>query len=238
MIIEIFGAPGTGKTKLAHALAERLRSRNYDARVLLSYVPGAYRTKLDPLGLVPSFARVLRAVFRFFGLWWERGSPSLAQVLIKSSPPRRFSWRLRLRLYLERLSEEWLQCDPSEIAIFDQGFIQAVCSLAAFSGDVDPTALHDALKIIPKGDLIIFLDADTRVLEGRLVERQSRESLLERLFEADKSLNLAMRPVVHSAAEILRQQSRKLLQFSNIDEESFSNALLAIENEIVIRAEN
>lgn len=237
MLIELYGPPGCGKTTFAHALAQRMQTRGFTAEVLLSYQPGTYRSSTDPAGLVYATRRVLSAAANLIVMTCKaaakRRSFALAVKLIATLPPRNPVWLLRYSQYILRLADTWDHRSVDGIAIFDQAFVQAVCSLALLRCGADDLSLNKALNIIPESDLTIRLDVPKAVLTSRLAGRMKRESFMERLFEADVGTNLRATEIVDRLDLLLGTRGRPIMSFSPIDNLALEEALSRTEEEIM-----
>lgn len=240
MIVEFFGPPGSGKTTFAHALSDRLRERGCSSAVVLSYQPGRKVSSLDPGGVFAGSRRVGRAILEIvmIGLFAiaRRRELTLVAKLMWVLPPRRAIWFMRLSQYILRLSRSWGRASDSErVVIFDQAFVQAVCSLALFNQAADENSLRRALDLVPRADVVIRLDAPSDLLRARLNERLRQEAVVERLFEADLRLNLEAIPIVEKIASLLGKSGQSITRVSSQDQSSLDQALGAIEEEILSR---
>ena len=123
-----------------------------------------------------------------------------ALTLIKILPPSSTFWSLRIAQYVSRLSRAWSQAtNTGHIVLFDQAFVQAVCSLALLCGVADEQLISNALDVIPKPDLLVHMQAPTEILETRLLDRQRLGGTLERLLEFDLATNLRSLAIVDRA---------------------------------------
>lgn len=240
MIIELFGPPGSGKTTFAYALSHRLRERGYASSVVLSYRPGDANSALDPGGIITAARRITRAVFVTFSmtflLFGDPSEFSLAISLVRMLPPKSLIWRIRLGQYIARLSKCWSNhCNSEEIVIFDQAFVQAVCSLALFNQAADERSLERALAVTPKADVVIRLDAPREVLEARLHHRLRHEAMIERLFEAKLRTNLEAGPIVERVHDLLRKAGGTIACFSALDQPALREAIGTVEEEILAK---
>ena len=153
--------------------------------------------------------------------------------LIATLPPRNPLWLLRYSQYILRLADIWQHCAPDRISIFDQAFVQAVCSLALFARGGDTLSLVHALNVIPESDLTIRLYAPKALLRSRLAGRLKRESFMERLFEADLGTNLQATEVVDRLDLLLETRGRPIMSFCVVDELTLEEALDRTEQEIM-----
>jgi len=237
MLIELYGPPGCGKTTFAHALAQRMQTRGVTAEVLLSYQPGTYRSSTDPAGLVYAARRVLSAAANLIVMTCmaaaKRRSFALAMKLIATLPPSNPIWLLRYSQYILRLADTWNHRSADGIAIFDQAFVQAVCSLALLTWRADEPSLNHALDIVPESDLTIRLNVPKAILTSRLAGRINRESFMERLFEADLGTNLRAAEIANRLDVLLGTRGRAIMSFSPIDELTLEDALTQAEEEIM-----
>jgi thymidylate kinase len=232
MIIEFFGPPGVGKTTLVHALAARLRERGHAVKLVLSLRPIEAPVRPPKEKTRPqAFAVARRLVRPVSEIFAEAGaSRDRALRLLELLPPKSVVWSLRLHLYLRRLSRSWDEATRrSEVVLFDQGFIQAVCSLVMLARAADSKLVELALDIIPEPDLIVRLEAPAAILKARLADRLRRQARLERMLELDVETNLASVRVVDQLHELLRERGQPVTSVESADPQGLSRAVDRIE---------
>jgi thymidylate kinase len=247
MIVELFGSPGAGKTTFARALAARLHERGHTVDLILSHRPAEHSPHQIRRGLDLStqqisstirrltrpFAETLTMVRHPFTLSHDVGT---ALTLIKILPPSSIFWSLRLAQYVSRLSRAWLQAsNNSHIVLFDQAFVQAVCSLVLFCGAADELLISNALDAIPKSDLLVRLDAPAEILEARLRDRERLEGRVGRLLELDLATNLRSSAIVDCLQDLLRKAGRQVTNAASLDQLSLHNAVEQVEKLITVR---
>jgi thymidylate kinase len=243
VIIELFGPPGSGKTTLARALALRLRTKGYMTVLRLSYRP-MERTPLCSCGIALGgyhsavIDRLRRPVAELFAIVRHPLANSrdlaTARDLIKLLPPASIFSSLKNSQYLSRLSHSWYEASGlSQVALFDQGFVQAVGSLASVAGISNDSAIRSALDYIPKADLLVRLDTPLDVLEDRLNNRRGDQGSIERLFEHDLKTSLASVEMINRLHDLLVRQGRSVLCVSSRDQGSFNESLNVIERKVV-----
>lgn len=238
MIIEAFGPPGAGKTTFNEALAQRLRSRGYTVDLVLT-LPHAQSNFLSSGGFIPALLRIIRAVFATVVILCRPAANArglrLARDLLRLMPPKNPIWRIRLSQYIIRLSCIWRDAHKLDhIILFDQGLVQAVCTLALFSR-ADEKAIAVAIGMRTQPDLLIRFDAPREILEQRLQERVRQASFAERWFEADVHTFLKAKPITDYVGSLLETERERMICVNSLDPNLMLRALDLVEEEISTR---
>ncbi|QOZ54557.1 hypothetical protein [Bradyrhizobium sp. CCBAU 53338] len=248
MIVELFGPPGAGKTTFAHALAKRLQERGLRAELKLSYRPVEH---LQP----PAPRMTPAAQYRYLAMRLRRPLVEMLVIarhplvnardvrtaahLVRSLPPASVFASFKMAQYALRLSHSWHEkAGAAHVVLFDQAFVQAVCSLALLAGGVDDTLIGSALAWAPKSDLLVRLIAPLDLLKARLHDRQNVQSALEQLFEPNLSRSLASARMVDRLSDVLQQQGRSVLSASSVDQSSLEESVCRIEREVTSRLQS
>ncbi|RWM21415.1 MAG: exopolysaccharide biosynthesis protein [Mesorhizobium sp.] len=237
MIIELFGPPGSGKRTFAHALARRLREEGYHAKVALSHRPRKRGSSVD-LGIFLAIFRIVSAIFSTLKILLSpRGrikDLSTSLSMIKVMPPKKRIWRARLWQHILKLSRRWDEAKQSrDVVIFDQGYVQAIASLAMFSGTADKVALARALSLAPAADFTLRVVAPRAIVETRLQQRMEHEAPAERIFEADFDTNMRTFGVFQSINDILVGSDRKIIPIHTLNDQSSLEGIQYVERKII-----
>jgi thymidylate kinase len=226
MIVEFFGPPGAGKTTLARALFSELRKRGYATEMALVHQPDR-ASSLDPAGFGYATGRIVRAATAVLAMVLHpidyKETFKIVLGLMRILPPRNPMWFVRIGQYLLRLSDiRRRSANVDQIIIFDQGFVQAICSLAVFSRTSDDALLRRALTLISTPDVAILVKVDPTVQKTRLLDRRRTVKPMARIFEARDNTNLQFARVVDRVSALLEQRGRSALiveleQHSNVD---------------------
>ena len=240
MIIEFFGPPGSGKTTFANALADRLRGRGYAAKVAQCYRPRNEGDGWDHFAILSIATRISSAVFSVFAAFLASlgGDAGIrtGNLLIGLIPPKSAIWRARIWQYIVRLSGCWKRAQESpDITIFDQGFVQAIGSLAMFNGDADASMVARALDFTPRADLVVRMIVPGEIVKRRLQARMMREPVAERLFEVDVTGNMNALAVFEEIGGALESAHRSTVSVHPVDQESTERDLRLVEGEILTR---
>ncbi|SFN88043.1 AAA domain-containing protein [Mesorhizobium sp. NFR06] len=215
MIVELFGPPGSGKTTLAHALVSRLREDGYRADVIRSYRPAVRSGALD-LGVFLFMTRIVSATVSTAKVIFfppnGRSNLSKSLLMLRAMPPKKPIWRARIWQHILKLSHAWDRARlDQDILIFDEGYVQAVGSLALLNGNADKAVLGTMLSNVPAADLTIRVTAPRAAVAARLRRRMESEPPAERLFEADFDVNMRSLSVFKTISDILAISGRDVI---------------------------
>jgi thymidylate kinase len=249
MIIELFGHPGSGKTTFSHALSASLRDRGHVVRLFLSYRPAEPPPSVYPCAgetIRPQAAAVARRLIRpaVEMLALARHPVANSHDIIKAAaligllPPKNMFWSVRMSQYIVRLSHAWRQASQADhIVLFDQAFVQVVCSLMLFHGrDLDEALVAQALDHVPKSDLLIRLDAPHEALKARLCDRIRRQSRIERLLERHHDTDLGSMQPIDQVHELLRKRGQPVICVASLDQCSLHDSVLRVGKQINSRS--
>jgi len=237
MIIETFGPPGAGKTTFSRALAQRLRQRGYTVDLVL--FPRLKSDFLSRGGFLPALLRATYAIFVAIAILCRPISNApglrLARDLLRLMPPESPAWWIRISQYVVRFSCEWNDPHKSDhIVLFDQGFVQVVCSLALHSR-ADQKTIARAISMRRRPDLLIRFDAPKELLEQRLRQRFSQKTLVEKWLDRDVRTFLKMKPITDYAGSLLATEDRRMICVYSLDPNLMRSALDLVEEEISVR---
>ncbi len=247
MIVEMFGAPGAGKTSLLPAAREFFARRGLRAySVVEAARPAAARTRPGKV-----VSRLLRGRLRRFALWqvyyafcrryrreFRRQHPGLVEGVLsdqRSRPITRYDRRHVLRWFLHLTGAYaflMAYLEPDEVLILDEGFVHRVVQLfASEAEELQPARIYAYLDSIPRPDLLIYVSATAgaarqRVFERGVWERFQRKSQAATLRFLERS-----QAAVELAAGYLASNGWPLVQVHN-DGQTLDNVGVELQAEL------
>lgn len=246
MMVELFGPPGSGKTTFARALTVQLQEWGFAVEQKLSARPserdarpfnGADRRCKHILIRRASrpLAEILRIACHPLG---NARDVRMAVNLMRVLPPSNvISW-MKFSQYTSRLSHSWCQLAcPTKIALFDQAFVQAICSLALRAGIDDATLIAKALDLVPRSDVVIRIDTPLALVEARLNERRRWQSAIELMFEPDLKTSLSSISIVERLHTILLSRGKVVLNASSVDQDSLKTSVNLVAERVALMFE-
>lgn len=200
MIIEMFGPAGAGKTTLARSVAQALRGKGREVRLVSSSRPTETNSMVRGASGSSPFVSVVTAPLRralkvasAVPALMGSGDPDKVDAkLLALFPQGHLLSMLRSRRYLAILLKHWsvAVANPDRVTIFDQAFLSSVCNLSMSSSRGQAADIEHAMSFVPRPDLLVVLKPHQDVLKARLTERLARQSALERWLELDLATTL------------------------------------------------
>jgi hypothetical protein len=231
-----------------------LRESGHFAELRLSYRPterlpvldagqaaaGRFRTRRYQNAVIDRLSRPLGEVLKIARHPFANSRDVKTAVhLLRLLPPTNIFASIKNCQYISRLSHSWFEKSlATHIVLFDQGFVQAVCSLALLADPADDPPIDDALDQAPISDLLIRLDAPLELLKARLYDRRRLQGTIEQLFEPDLKTSLASIAMIDRLHDLLLQRGRSVLRASSLDQRSLGESVSVIEKEVIKRVQN
>lgn len=177
LTVEFLGLPGSGKTTLARSIANKLEQHGYHALMPLPEAPT--RT-----------AHAYAIAHKLFNIpYYLLSAPKEALKVLSMArivPPQGFLSHLRVLQYLVYLYGIFHRYERRcDILLLDQGFAQAVYTLALQSRADDSETLAAILSTMRRPHILIKLNVDADVVIARLAQRRHPQSRLQRLIQRD-----------------------------------------------------
>ena len=222
MIVELFGAPGSGKTALTPIVLEFARHnglRAYEAVEAARVV--ARRTWLGRMAtwVVPQTLesaaqwRVYRVLSAVGTATFAVQRPRLVFHLVRTQrrrPPESDRQRRRVTYWFYRFSGSYQffrsHLMPDEVVVFDEGFAHRAVQLFASSVErPDREQIDTYAGLLPNPDLLVYVDASEKVCLGRI---QSR-GIWPRLANKDEIEISRFVSNAHRAITLMVDQARR-----------------------------
>lgn len=242
MIVEFCGPPCVGKTTLANALCERLQERGAAVALASSYRPSERGNQGGSAPLGGRFADPLRRLIRPMaevlsatsGLESASREAMVARRLVALMPPDSILWSIRLRQYAWRLSHLWAKAgEDNGIVIFDQAFVQLVCSLVLLSAAANESRITEALDLVPRPDLLVRMHAPRALLQTRLMKRERRQGRIDRMLEFDLATNLRSIDVLGAVSGLMERHSVRCVAIGCTDPDERDSRLRTLEHAVL-----
>src|SRR5690606_22690705 len=141
--------------------------------------------------------------------------------------------------YLRNLFRSWDAARKmGRVVIFDQGFVNALWSMALYSDLVDREILRKSIAFLPTPDVLVRLDPPRASLTTRLTKTMQRQRPIERLFERKIEVALQQVEIFSWLDELLIAQGRSFLHVCGQDHEGLEKAVGTIVDEVFRRRES
>lgn len=243
MIIELFGPPGVGKSTFAQALTARLRDSDQVVDLRMSSRPAEISSGTKGSGQCAkrtqfsAFDRLSRPISEFVAIarhpFENARDIKMAIGITRMLPPGTVLSTLRERQYIARLSHSWREGAASaHLALFDQGFVQLVNSLALRTSCVDDRHIGQALDYVPSSGLAIRLEAPKQLLETRLRQRLQSLSASEQTLELDLKTSLESVAMIDRLHNLLLKRGRPVMCAQSLSPRSLNESAANIAKQI------
>ncbi len=235
MIIELFGAPASGKSTLAKALHAALQEDGLSVRLNASARPAEKKSTAwgsasingpSSFSVTAPLSRAGKIASAVKGLVSGDLKSEVGDQLLTLLPPQKWVSRVRLQRYLSILEQSHKSGRAyNGITLIDQGYVTALCSLGVRAKQFDPLNLIKGLRLIPRPDLLIYVDTPNEILRARLNKRLDRLSAFERLFEQDIQANSKQVEMVQRVAILLQDHRWPTVSVSWSDRDGLEAAV-------------
>jgi thymidylate kinase len=247
MIVEFFGPPGAGKTTLALGLRDRLSASGFQVALRLSARPG----EASPSGASGNgggglngaaqwSAVVHRLASPLFGLvasaikLQNHADTGIGEMLADELPQGNLLRSFRLKNYLARMRNDWSRAEQSRrIWVFDQGYVQAVVTVAMIQPTITIETIVGLLKAVPQSDVVIHVKTPANDIEGRIAKRNRAIGRVGRLFEEDLGDAAKQAELAERFEILLRGSGRLVLSVTSSDGQTAYDAVAEAANAIV-----
>lgn len=221
--VELLGAPGTGKTTLARALAAQLAQQGVTVRLVVSARPeeGADGPTALP---VSRTAKVFHAFSQL-----SQANP-VADALLARMPVSNPLVALRRRRYLADLAETG---SARGLLVQDQGYLCAIAGLALDSGRSDAKILDQALDFVPLPRIAVRISVPQAVAAARLEQRLARQGFARRLLERRPADNPLLEDVFDGITTALGTRDCRVLRVSGADHSALCDAVSRISQAVL-----
>lgn len=177
MVVELCGLPGCGKTTIADALTEQLRSQGIDAFVAGSHVSASapllsrlFHKAVSVMAVLSASPSAESRAARALAPGQSRARDSIAVPVL---------WWTRKRVLARSRRSGGL-------AVLDEGLVQALWTAGLRSPGTLPSALVELAESAVRPDVVVHVDVPHRLAIDRLTARRSKHSRVQRLAVQDQ----------------------------------------------------
>jgi len=219
LVVEFLGLPGTGKTTLVARLSELLESgeETVSTRKDINQWSGQ-------ISIICKLLFVLRHPF-FIGHYFYH-----AVRFLRTLNPlgNGIAMRTLRSPVIDIYLNEFIKNSKSSLVLLDQGSLQNIWSIAAFSKSFGGKALKTFFNVVIKGShyphVYVYLNSSTELAASRVTQRRHGDSRFDDMDRDSMSEGLrTSSPVMCHLAEMLKSSESRLLVLdaeSDIDEKA------------------